>query len=40
MLPREQGVGQVPEELLQESGNAVHIVKEVLWIPEVEAWRG
>jgi hypothetical protein len=39
MLHREQGVGQVAEELLQQTGDAVDVVVEVLRIPKVELWR-
>ena len=34
---RQQRVGQVPEKLLQQSGNTIDIMVEVFWVTEVEA---
>lgn len=39
VLSRQEGVGEVTEELLQQPGHAVHVVEEVLGIAEVEVAR-
>lgn len=39
MVMREQGVGQFPEELFQQAGNAVDIVEEVLGVAEIDLAR-
>lgn len=38
MLLGEQWVGQVPEKLLQKSSHTVHVVEEILRVPEVKLW--
>lgn len=37
VLSRKERIRQVPEELLEQSGDAVHVVEKVLRIPEVQA---
>lgn len=40
VLQREEGIGKVSEELLQEARYAVDIMVEVLWVSEVEGGVG
>lgn len=39
VLPRQERVGQVPEELLEQTGHAVYVVEEVLGVSKVEVAR-
>lgn len=39
MVMREQGVGQFPEELFQQAGNAVDIMEEVFGVAEIDLAR-
>jgi len=40
VLSGQKRVREVPEELLQEAGNTIDVVEEVLGIPKIEIARG